>query len=537
MTTTTDTPAEAEPQPEEERCPKCQGTVKQVPDTDVMHCDSCGWTGGEGKPASTSSMEVRRGDPERGERELNAATMEALHGADPIPDRQAFLTMAATARMLSMSAATPPAMRDPYVAFHVVMMGRALNLDPASAMNLIDVIGYDKNAQTQDKLQLSLSPELLVARVAMMGVGSVELLWATKTRAAAVALHPGGKVIRATKNAGDVKIGDVVEIIGEKGRVEFDWDMAEEAELTDDRCVWNSELDVVIHWKKVNTNGRGWTNNTPNGCRCGSYKKHPGRMMGWRAMGFCVHTYFPQASLGLYSAEELGAPVDDNGRAIDVTTVELPEGYNTTAATTGGPPAANIEPADPAAIDEIRKRVKVLPDNRKQEFLGRWADKVKEGRLPKLDDLLGSQVALALALVSGAEALAKQDGWKPPPEAPPTPTGEAAPASPGPPPAPPAPSPAETGSEAPERPTEGQPTEPQLTGAAAQVGQALPVVTPQHEERAVQIVKPMTVRQLNGALRERSMEVDKISENQRRYNLAKKIAEEFADADWQEANK
>lgn len=533
-----------------EKCPQCSKPGEQVDGTTVWHCDACGktWdTAGDAvqpdEVTSTTALESRAGAERRQDQardELNAATHEALMGVEPIPSRDQFLTMAATANMLSQSSAAPPAMRDPYVAFHVVMMGRALNLDPATAMNLIDAIGYDKNKKPEDQnIQLSLSPELLVARVAMMGLGSVELLWASKTKAAAVALFPGGKVIRATKTDGLVCIGDIVEIIGEKGRVEFDWDMAEEAELTDDRCVWDPETDVVTHWKKPGSNGRGWSNNSPNGCRCGSYKKHPGRMMGWRAMGFCVHTYFSQASLGLYSAEELGAAVDDNGRAIDPTTVDLPEGYEShrSAGTTSGPAEDVIEKAEPYMIDWLKARIAALPEEQRQTLKARWGEKFTEGRLPKFIDELSVRGAnIAKALIAGQESIAKGAGWKPTvstdePTGPPEP-GEAdsapSPQAPEAPQAPPGgPEPVSGGDPAPETVEDpgGAPEQPSSDATATPT-----IVFPTNEQldQAIAYVGAMTEKQLNAGLRARTLDT-KASERERRQALARVIANELAE--------
>jgi hypothetical protein len=482
-----------------------------------------------------TEITVRESDVERGEAELNAATLEALQGPEPIPDRQQFLTMAATARMLSLSPAAPKAMRNPYVAFHVVMLGRALDLDPATAMNLIDAIG------DSDKLQLSLSPELLVARVEMKGLGHVELLWATKTRAAAVALTPDGRVVR------DPKTGEVIEVQGERGRVEFDWDMADDAELVDDRCVWDQEADVVTHWVKPGTNGRGWSNNTPNSCKCGSYKKHPGRMMGWRAMGFCVHTYFPEASLGLYSAEELGASVDEAGRAIDPTTVELPEGYETTT-TIGTTAVDDTTPATPEQIADIRWRVAQLPEAQRDAFTKRWTEKVNEGRLTPVAELMASKVALGLALLQGAESLARKDGWEPPEypadvvraweqiverrrtavapqDAPPAPGGSKPPSG------------ASEDDRDAQGTAEGNLSPSPALARANQIGQPVPLVTDAVLDRAIDAVRTMTVRQLNARLRERGLAVERVPENLRRQNLAKTLAGEYAQADWDEANR
>lgn len=561
MTTTTEAPA-VETVEEPEHCPKCGGDGKKVPQVNVWHCDVCGKTWGDPldpvqpDDVATPGQAIEKASASAEPHPMDGAVMAMGDPMEAIPGRQEFLTMAATARMLSLSQAVPEALKNPYTAFHVVMMGRALNLDPATAINLIDVIGFN-DKKPNDPVQMSLSPELLVARVKMMGLGSVELLYATKTRAAAVALNPDGYVVRASRNEGDVKIGDVVEIHGEKGRVEFNWDNANDAELVDDRCLWDQEQDVVIHWKKPGSNGRGWTNGTPNSCRCHAYRKYPGRMLGWRAMGFCVHTHFSQASLGLYSAEELGAAVDEQGRAIDPATIELPEGYEEAKA----PGAYETPPALPEQVDEIKARVKALPDEHRRQFVARWAEKFNEGRLAQnVNELLASQVAIATALVNGAETNAKADGWKP---------GQ--PVAPADPPEPDVQPPAATeapleptGGDPPPEPDQEPPGEPQdevartmaaleaLSGTgdpakqapdgmspelAVQYGRAKPFVSNAIMDSTVAIVKSMTPASLNTALRNRAMAVTKVPETVRRQKLAGAMAIEQATKDHEEANR
>jgi hypothetical protein len=442
------------------------------------------------------------------------AAVDAL-SVEAIPGRDEFLTMAATARMLSLSAAVPKAVQDPYTAFHVVMMGRALNLDPATAINLIDVIGYDpkKGADQQGEIRLSLSPELLAARVKMMGLGSVELLEAHKTWASAVALYPGGRIVR------DEITGKLVRIIGEKGRLTFDWNDALDAELVDDRCLYNQQEEVVVHWKKPGTNGRGWKDGSPNGCRCRGYKTYGQRMFAWRAIGYAVHTFFAQASLGLYSPEELGAAVDESGRAIDVSTVDLPDGYETQAAAPPEPPDPMDDPCPVEMINAVKARIAHIPEQQQAILKQRWVEKINEGRLAPVDKLTGRQLKIAGALINGAEAMARQadpkwEPWQPPeptetasaPDSAQAPLGEA-----------------EAAVSAPE-PPEGvqRPTDADL---ALEI-ESLPV---ELIEQAIEIVKTMTVKQLNAALRSRGF-APRGTDNEKRYRLAVVTAQEMAEA-------
>lgn len=535
--------AAAQHLPIDDNCPNCAIPLHHVEGTDVSNCNACGWTGGD-VPSISGTVkpdEVTQPDEVKAEIEPRAphpmdAAVDAMT-TQPIPEHQEFLTMAATARMLSQSKGVPPALRDPYTTFHVVMMGRALNLDPATAINLIDVIGYDKN-HPDNPVQLSLSPELLVARIKMMGLGSVELIERTKISATAVALRPDGYVER------DELTGQPVRIVGEIGRTSFDWEGALDAELVDDRCAL---LDgKVVHWKKPGTNGRKWSNGSPNGCGCRGYKTYPENMFGWRAMGYCAHAYFSQATLGLYSPEELGASVDENGRAIDVATVDVPDGYESTttgnrgSGTTANPEDPSAQPAAPEDISLIKARVRHLPDEERIKLLERWGEKVTEGRLGLVDELTVRGVNIARALINGAEQLAKSHhpDWKPyvaPSETPPEPpdAAEAVSTTPEP-------------SDARDESTEADPgvsrETPDPNGEGALVARVdgqvqgqiehglAHTVTPSlsHVDSAIAAVKIMTVRALNASLRARGLAIDGIDEVIRRQNLARALAAEAA---------
>jgi hypothetical protein len=279
---------------------------------------------------------------------LDRAAQAALD-TPGIPGRDEFLSLAMQARMLSLSGAAPEAIRDdPYVAFHVAMAGRDLNLSPTAAMALIDVI------KTHRGYQISMSPQLVNGQIARLGLGRIVPGERTKERAVAIAISPDGEKL---------------------GETEFTWEDAQDASLVGKQCQPGDHKRV---------NGKC-------GCNQG-YITYPKRMLWWRAAGFCADDYFPEATLGYYSPEELGAVVDDEGRPIDPTQVELPPGYELPAGK--GPASSAGEPAEYADIFWMKVIIAALPADAKAEFNTRWADVIgKVG--PSALDKMGAKRAKA----------------------------------------------------------------------------------------------------------------------------------------------
>lgn len=517
---------------DEERCPKCQGILERVEGTDVQHCDACGYTSGEVVEVSDvvvpevhTAVEVVR-EPSVGEQALDRATSHMLT-TPGAPGRDDFLALAATANMIHRSGGAPKAIKmDPFLAFHVAMIGRDLGISPSAAIQMIDVIGDP--VKDPDNLQLSISPELMVAQVHRLGLGKVQVLSVDYTQGVAIALRPDGYLER------DID-GKVVAIHGEIGRSVFTWEDAVIANLADERC-----LNGNHHWRKPGTTGRDYNDRCK--CRTG-WRTYPKRMLGWRAEGFACADWFPEASVGLYSAEELGAMVDEDGRPIDPTTVELPPGYETATIMDTDDPV--IEPASAYDIACIKARVANLPEAARAVFLERWKEKVAEGRLGPVDHLTVRQHNIAKALVNGAEAEAKKDPtWKAA-VLPDPPTGDEV-----------APAPATEAPSAPQEaqvPPEGESppvttpdpdpgvqsaTEPPPEGDPGPVEQPTLGDQPQPEpqftleamDNAIAAVSIMTPRALNAALRERGIKVDGVEENVRKQHLCKALATEATTA-------
>jgi hypothetical protein len=304
------------------------------------------------------------------------AAAEAALSMPGVPGRDEFLQLAVTARMLSMSGAAPKLIRgNPHLAFHVALVGRDLGISPSAALELIDVL------DTGQGPRLSLSPQLMNGQLRRLGLGSVKPLKRTMHEAIAGAYDPEGVLM---------------------GESEFTWEDAVIAGLADKRCKPN------VHWVPNSGNGKC-------DCRQG-YRAWPKRMLWWRAAGFCADDYFPEAGLGLYSPEALGAMVDEHGRPVDPATVALPDGYDPggNGATKGLPPAD--ERADGAELWALQARAFALPDDHKRELRQRReqtpALRTDAGVIP-FWQLPDRGLRIAKSLVAGLESRAERevDGW------------------------------------------------------------------------------------------------------------------------------
>lgn len=323
------------------------------------------------------------------ERAADAALMPG------VPGRDEFLTLAATARILSLSGAAPEAVRNnPYIAFHVALVGRDLDLSPSASLNLIDVIEGKKGPQ------LSLSPQLLNGRIERLGLGHIVKVASTVESCYAVAVGPGGQVdLHCRRSWPDHAEG--CECRGVIGDSEFTWEDARMAGLVGPSCSPGVHDPACLSWSKGKSCNQG-------------YRTYPKRMLWWRAAGFCADDWFPTASMGLYSPEALGAVVDDEGRPIDPSTVKLPDGYE---------PAAP-EPVAMAAgdvVEDLARRIHALPADAQDALKLRWKGDGDSPYLQPLAKLPERQVKKATALVDHFEQRARGGEWGDwdPPAAPP----------------------------------------------------------------------------------------------------------------------
>ncbi len=319
------------------------------------------------------------------------AAVEGALAMPGVPGRDEFLSLAAQARMLSLSGGAPKLIReDPYLAFHVVLIGRDLGISPSAAIELIDVIPGSGDRGPR----LSLSPQLLNGQIRRLGLGSIVKAVSDENHCIAVALERGGRIDWRCKRVWPDHLDDC-DCRGIMGDVEFTWADAQRAGIAGAHCQPGEH--------KKNDKGRC-------GCNQG-YVTYPQRMHWWRASGYAADDYFPEAGLGLYTAEELGAIVDEDGRPIDVTNVELPPGYEVKA-----PPPPEL--ADPDEVWSLQERIHALTDDAKITLRQRWEERIKTDRgIVPAWALSASQLNLANALLRGAEAGAKaakaEPRWEP----------------------------------------------------------------------------------------------------------------------------
>lgn len=308
---------------------------------------------------------------------IEAAAEAAL--ANPgVPGRDEFLALAAQARILCMSGAAPAAVRDdPHLAFHIALVGRDLGISPSSALELIDVI------ETRKGYRLSLSPQLMAGQLRRLGLGEIKPLMRTKDTAIAAAYGPDGELL---------------------GESEFTWEDAVIAELVDTRCAPGQ------HWR----NGQ-----TKCMCRQG-WRTYPKRMLWWRAAGFAADDYFPEASLGLYSPEELGAAVDEDGRPLDPATVALPAGYELPPGNGHARGVPPVEQADGVELWHLQARCWALPAEQKTMLRQQRQGNEKlrasaAGGVIPTHQLPVPAYRVMKALVSGLEGAAARadDSWDP----------------------------------------------------------------------------------------------------------------------------
>ena len=307
-----------------------------------------------------------------------------------VPSHDEFVTLAMTARILAMSGAAPELVRDnPYVAFHVAMVGRDLGISPSASLSLIDVIDGKKGPQ------ISLSPQLLNGQVERLGLGLIVPAVRTLERAVALAIGPGGH-FDPRCSATYPEHRDGCECLGIIGESEFTWEDARMAGLVGPSCQPGVHDPACLSWTKGKNCNQG-------------YRTYPKRMLWWRAAGFCADDWFPTASLGLYSPEALGAVVDIEGRPIDPSTVELPEGYQ--------PVPKPPDPREALLADDVREgyrtRLLALPPEAFGEAKKLWAKVNDEGIvfLPILDGCKVKHTAKIEGLIASFEDRAKKGEW------------------------------------------------------------------------------------------------------------------------------
>lgn len=270
-----------------------------------------------------------------------------------LPGRDEFLTLAMTARVLSMSPGVKKGYRNnPHLCLQAILIGRELGIGPTTALEMIDPIPEGRGGEDDDDrsssrsaakgYRLTMTPKLLNARLQQLGLG---------------------RMVPIQRNAAGV----VLECLGPDNQplgppAEFLWSDAQAAHLAGGQCVPSEDGRSIVHSKAWDGKGRP-------GCGCKStYYSYPKRMLSHRATGFAADDYYPGARLGLYSPDEVGAITDAEGNAIDPAKVAVPEGFETPALPPGRPEDKPVPKAASADAQEMLDRINALPKEMRDEL-------------------------------------------------------------------------------------------------------------------------------------------------------------------------
>lgn len=319
--------------------------------------------------------------------------MEQAH----IPGRDEFLSLAMQARIFAYSNLVPRALQGkPNDVFLVLMTGRDLHLPVTTALRKVYVIDGT----------VSVAPLLRIGAVARLGLGSVKP-------------HPENRKRRDW--AGAIVRDQFGNVIGE---TEFTWQDAAEAGLVRADCAPGQHTsECIANRGKDGVKQQG--NRGANFCK-DNWRKNPGRMCWWRAAGFAVDDYFPEASMGLYSPDELGALTDDDGEPLDPANMELPEGFGPPNARRGANNGSVSRPAAPdAASDQDKAALKGRTARLDPRFftgaedgstargalLALWGDSDGKEPLPPVHSLLAKHLGRAKAMVTSIEKRAEKGEW------------------------------------------------------------------------------------------------------------------------------
>lgn len=323
-------------------CPKCEKAdgVKAVPETDppIYHHDACGMTwGGEesaeevAEPEVAGAVEPKAPDPE-------PANLPAV---PEWTEWQAIRTMAET---FSKANIAPRGVRGkPNDMALLLWTGRDLGISLTAAMREVYVIDG----------QPSISPRLRLARVKLLKLGKIipdPLETQDETTSTALAV---------------LNVACMV-CTGASG-----WVVREaEPPMACPACHttgWKMAGPPISFTMKDATAAKlaGKDN----------WQHYPKNMLWWRASGYAADTYFPEAGLGLYSPDELGAVTDEYGEPVFIDAQAWSDGQNELTETTGQDAELREE------ARELHAKVASLSAPHRQEVIQAW----KRAKVPAVE--------------------------------------------------------------------------------------------------------------------------------------------------------
>lgn len=300
------------------------------------------------------------------------AELAAGTGLDTIPGREELAGLAAMAVTLAAANAVPDALRNkPNDVFLVLLTGRELGMGPAAAVRTLYVVNG----------KVTLPPKARAAAVRQRGLGRV---WPHSTGCQCGLEVPYNDGTAATWHTTKADEGHQV-------TYSFTFTMADAARAPEKAGSKATLAD------KYTTMG------------------YPQRMLSWRALGYLLDDHYPEVGTGLYSADEMGAMVDEDGHVvIDLASTDPLGGMHTPRGHAGATPPPPPPEADPEAIADLQARIDALPTDARPALIELWMAQ-RDGAEPMaaLAHLPQRQLARARGMVSSVEARAKRGEWGP----------------------------------------------------------------------------------------------------------------------------
>lgn len=286
---------------------------------------------------------------------------------DAMPARDELAGLAAMAVTLSAAAAIPEALRNrPNDVFLVLLTGRELGMAPTAALRGLYVVNG----------QVTLPPKVRKGIVTKRGLGRV---WPDQANDAESATWYATRA-------------------DEGHQVTYSYTFTKADALAAPEHNKNPVGDKNNLWNKYVRMG------------------YPKRMVSWRALGYLLDDVFSEVGTGLYSPDEVGAVVDEEGHAIiDVSSTDPLPGHKAPRRHKGSG-QAEPDPADAPApaevVEALRRRIHALPEPAMDALHELWTAQ-RDGAEPMhpLAHLPQRQVKRAGAMVASMEARAKRGEW------------------------------------------------------------------------------------------------------------------------------
>lgn len=289
------------------------------------------------------------------------------------PERSELEALAGLAVTFAASGLVPKDLRGkPNDVLVVLLTARELRIDYMTALRECAPING----------KVTLSPKLRIAMILQRGIGDV---WYDPANNAATATVYG-------QRTGSDRVAAYT----------FTWDDAVAAGLADKRCKPNDTGSGIVHWEGSSGQQSDRT------CKCDMYRKYGRNMLKWRAGGYLCDEVFPDVGTGLYSAEELGGTVDEDGRAVlDVASAEaLPGMKRAGPGGGGGGGVVDDPPISAEDLADLERRIPALPAGGVDALRELWSKS-----LPKPQALLARQVKVATAMLASIEKRAEAGEW------------------------------------------------------------------------------------------------------------------------------